>query len=110
MRHEVKIVIADDHPIFRKGLVEVLQSEPSFHVITEVADGTEALDAIERFKPDIAILDIEMPKMNGLELLKEITRRKLEVRVIVLTMYEEEKMLNRRWILACADMYLKRAP
>jgi len=93
MHKEVTLIIADDHPIFRKGLVEVLRS--TFRIVAEAGDGIEAVDAIERLEPEIAILDIDMPRMNGLEVMKEIERRRLDVNVIVLTMYDEEKMFNK---------------
>ena len=105
MVNEITVIIADDHPIFRRGLAEVLR--PGYRILAEAADGVEALDFIERLKPSVAILDIDMPKMNGLEVMKEIGRRKLDVCVIVLTMYEEEKMFNKALDLGVRGYVLK---
>jgi len=107
MKSEITLVIADDHPLFRRGLVQVLQSDPSLKIEAETSNGHEVLAAIEQYKPDIAIVDIEMPIMNGLEVLKEINKRKLLVHVIVLTMYEEERMFNKALELGVYGYVLK---
>src|ERR1035437_8672799 len=103
----ITIVLADDHPVFRRGLVQVLQSDPALLIVAEASDGEEALVAIERYTPAIAIIDIDMPKMNGLEVLKEINKRKLSVISVVLTMYEEEKMFNKALDLGVRGYVLK---
>ena len=90
----VTIVIADDHPIFRKGLKEVIESDPSLKVAGEAADGTAALEAIARLAPDLAILDVNMPGLDGCEVTKAIRDRRLPTQVIVLTMHRDERFLN----------------
>ena len=81
----IRIVIADDHPIFRDGLRRLLEAEPGFTIVGEAGDGGEALARVESLKPDILLLDLAMPRVNGLEALKELGERRLPVRAILLT-------------------------
>lgn len=107
MADKITLVIADDHPLFRRGLIQVLQSDSSLEIKAEASNGEEVLAAIEHYKPEIAIIDIDMPKMNGLEVIKELNKRKLAVKVIVLTMYEEERMFNKAIDLGIYGYVLK---
>lgn len=95
MPKPINIVIADDHPLFRKGLKEVLREEPGLAVIGEASDGETALQLIEQQKPDVAILDIDMPKLTGLEVAKSVQRNKLPVDVIILSMHNEQAIFDR---------------
>jgi DNA-binding NarL/FixJ family response regulator len=88
---EITIVIADDHPLLRLGLRQVIEQRSDLRVIGEAGNGERALELIEQMKPSVAILDIDMPKMDGLEVAKCIAERKMPVEVIILTMYEGEK-------------------
>jgi len=90
----ITIIIADDHPLFRKGLREVIETDPSLQIAGEAGDGMTALALIQHHAPVMAILDIEMPQMNGLTVAREIRQQKLEVDVIFLTMYREENLFN----------------
>lgn len=94
MEHELRIFIADDHPIFRKGLRQVIESGSRMNVLAEAEDGITALEQIEALHPDIAILDVDMPGMNGIEITKLLYQRKCKTKVIVLTMYKEEELFN----------------
>ena len=78
----ITIIIADDHPLFRKGLREVIETDPSLQIAGEAGDGMTALALIQHHTPVIAILDIEMPQMSGLTVAREIRQKKLEVDVI----------------------------
>ncbi|MBS4027515.1 MAG: response regulator transcription factor [Ignavibacteriales bacterium] len=89
------IIIADDHPIMRKGIREIIVSNKSFNIIAEADDGEKALSLIEEHKPQIAIIDVDMPKMNGFDVAQKIQQRGLSVSVVMLTMYETESMFNR---------------
>lgn len=91
---ELTVLIADDHPVVRQGLRDALLSAPEFRVIGEAADGAEAWALIERLKPATAVLDIKMPKLDGLEVARLAQRHGLEVAMVVLTMYEEEELFN----------------
>ena len=67
---KISIIIADDHPIFRQGLKTIIESDPAMYVAGEACDGTEAIQLIEKLKPKIAVLDIDMPKLNGIQAAK----------------------------------------
>lgn len=94
MKTEIRIVIADDHPIFRKGLRSTIETDPRLEVIGEAEDGEVALDQIRTFRPEIAILDMEMPNKDGFEVIQNIQEEKLQVAVIVLTMHKDERFFN----------------
>ena len=86
----ISIVLVDDHHIVRQGLRALLETESDFKVVGEAANGFEALDLAAREKPDVLIVDVMMPGMNGLEVVRQVTRRKLPTRVIMLSMYSSE--------------------
>ncbi len=86
-----KILLADDHAILRQGLVKIIEDGDSYEVIAEAGDGLQAYEEIKRLKPDIAILDVSMPNMNGLEVAKKIQKEEIDVAVIILTMYVGRK-------------------
>jgi DNA-binding NarL/FixJ family response regulator len=92
---QVTIVIADDHPLFRKGLEDILRKDPSVRIEGQAANGDEALQLIERFKPRLAILDIEMPKGGGLDVAAAIRERNLPSEVVLLTMHAAPDLLDR---------------
>lgn len=94
MNQPLRILIADDHPLFRRGLMEVLEEDSSITVVHQSEDGNEAFRKIEELKPDIAILDFEMPGLSGLEVVKKVREVKLQTRVIILTMYKSEEMVD----------------
>ncbi len=91
---ETRVLIADDHEIFRRGLLDALKAEPSLKVVGEAGDGDEALRLAEELRPDVAVLDIKMPKADGLEVARRLRDRGLPVEVVVLTMYDDEGMFN----------------
>jgi two-component system, NarL family, response regulator NreC len=82
----VTLLLADDHPIIRQGLRHLLEAEPEFQIIGEAGDGIEALQLVERFKPNILIVDMMMPGLNGLEVLRQIKKFSISTRTIVLSM------------------------
>jgi DNA-binding NarL/FixJ family response regulator len=90
----IRIVIADDHPIYRKGLRGTIESDPKLKIVAEAEDGEQALELIQALKPEIAILDMEMPHKDGFEVIKEIQERRLPVLVVVLTMHKDERFFN----------------
>jgi DNA-binding NarL/FixJ family response regulator len=90
----ITIVIADDHPLFRKGLRQSIEEDPSLRILGEASDGASALRLIENSTPDVAILDIDMPAMRGLQVAKMVRDQQLFVAVIILTIYKEEDMFN----------------
>lgn len=94
MKTEIRIVIADDHPIFRTGLRSVIETDPRLKIVGEAEDGEVALEQIQTFQPDIAILDMEMPNKGGFEVMQAIKERKLPAAVIFLTMHKDERFFN----------------
>jgi len=94
MTPETRIIIADDHPVFRHGLRQIIELEPGLKVLGEASDGAEALGMIQEMKPDIAVLDVNMPRMKGFDVARELQRQELPVGVIILTMHDDESMFN----------------
>lgn len=89
----VKIMIADDHSLIREGLKNLLELEGDIEVVAEAEDGMQCLDKLEYITPDVLLLDINMPKKNGLEVLRVLTDRKSKVKVLVLTVHNETEYL-----------------
>jgi RNA polymerase sigma factor (sigma-70 family) len=102
---KVNILIADDHGIVRKGLRLQLEQNPAFHVIGEAADGREAVRMTEELKPDVVVMDIAMPNLNGIQATAQITKRIPHVGVIILSMHSDESYLTRT-LAAGAKGYL----
>ena len=90
MTIKLRIALADDHHLIRSGLKLLLGSNESLSIVGEASDGASALLLVEQLQPDILLLDLAMPGMDGLECLRELKRRNLPTRVIVLTMFEDE--------------------
>lgn len=103
----MKILIADDHPIFRSGLKSLLKENFSKATLIESSDGIEALEQIKTEKPDIAIIDINMPGMNGLELLARVVSDELFTRAVILTMYRDSEMMKKAIRLGAFGYLLK---
>ncbi len=89
----VRVLIADDHGIVRSGLRMLLEQQPDLEVVAECGDGAEARDVAIRERPDIAILDVKMPKLTGLQATREIREHAPDVSVLILSMYDDERYL-----------------
>ena len=94
MNEEVKILLADDHPIFREGLIKIIQKEKFFKVCKCIGNGDTALEYIRNKKPEIAVLDISMPGLSGIQISKAIMTENLPTLPIILTMYNDEEYLD----------------
>ena len=86
----VRIVLADDHTIVRQGLRKLLEEQPEWEVVAEAGDGREAVRLAEQYRPDVVIVDVAMPLLNGIEATRQITKRVPETRVLVLSMHADE--------------------
>ena len=89
----VKIMIADDHSMIREGLKNLLELDGDIQVIAEAVDGEDCLEKLQLVKPDVLLLDINMPKKNGLEVLKSLKSRRSKLKVLVLTVHNETEYL-----------------
>ncbi|HVE57084.1 MAG TPA: response regulator transcription factor [Pyrinomonadaceae bacterium] len=86
----ITIVLADDHRIVRQGLHALLKAEPDFNVIGEADDGIEALEMVKKLNPDVAVLDLMMPGLSGLEVARQITKQAARTKTVILSMYDDE--------------------
>lgn len=107
MGTETRVIIADDHPIFRRGLRAVVEAEAGLRVVAEAADGAEALALICEHEPDVAVLDLDMPGRDGFAVTREIAARDLAVTVVILTMHDSESLFNAALDLGVKGFVLK---
>jgi DNA-binding NarL/FixJ family response regulator len=103
----ITIIIADDHPIVRKGLRETIEEESNFMVLAEVDNGQKAIEAIEKFSPKVTILDVDMPIMNGFEVARAIREKGFATEIIFLTMHRDEDLFNEAIDLGAKGFVLK---
>lgn len=89
----ISIVLADDHVLVRKGLKKILEMEDDLEVIGEASDGSEALEEVRGKKPDVLLLDINMPRMNGIEVAEVLKKEGSDTKVIILTIYDDREYL-----------------
>jgi two-component system, NarL family, response regulator DegU len=94
MDHEIGIVIAEDHPIFRAGLRRFIEAEPDMKIFGEAADGERALELIRSTRPRVAVIDVDMPRKDGLEVAREVQSQRLDVTLIFLTLHKDERFFN----------------
>lgn len=101
----IRIVVADDHPIVRQGIVANLKEQRDMKVVAEGSDGDEALALIKRHMPDVVLLDLRMPRMDGLDVVAEVNALHLQTKVIVMTTFESQEDIQRA-VRAGARAYL----
>src|ERR1700720_3110991 len=90
----IRILVADDHPVVRHGLRTLLNSNPKWKVVGEAEDGLEAVEKTSRLRPDLVILDVSMPKMNGLEVCRRIRKSVPESEVLFATQHDSQQMMR----------------
>ncbi len=105
MASKYRIVIAEDHTILREGLRSLLSSSPDFEVVGEAEDGREAIRCVEKLKPDLILTDLSMPRMNGMEAIREIKKTSPKTKILVLTVHKTEEYILAT-LKAGADGYL----
>ncbi|MNK74492.1 Oxygen regulatory protein NreC [compost metagenome] len=106
---KIRILLSDDHAILRSGLKMLLSAEPDMEVVGEATDGEEAIALAEQLHPDLVLMDVSMPRVNGIEATAEIKRRMPQVKVLVLTMHENEEYLFRTLKAGGSGYVLKKA-
>lgn len=104
---KISIIIADDHPLFRDGVRNALANDPAFNVIAVASDGEQALQLLQDHAPDIAVLDMSMPKKTGLAVAKEYKKQQGTTEIIFLTMFDDEDILNEAMDLGVKGYILK---
>ncbi|MGD9583229.1 MAG: response regulator [Lysobacterales bacterium] len=91
MNRSIRVLVADDHTILREGLVSLLNQSGDCQVVAQAADGIAAIELAHQSHPDVAVLDISMPKLNGIEVVRRLSREIESLRILVLTMHSEEE-------------------
>jgi DNA-binding NarL/FixJ family response regulator len=104
---EIQILIADDHPLMRKGLRLSVEEDPGLRVVGEACDGEAALSLIRKLHPHVALLDIEMPKLDGLGVVREMVKSGLKTEVIFLTFHSNQDLFRSAMELGCKGYILK---
>lgn len=107
MEDSTRILIADDHPIFREGLVRTIEREKTFSVIAQAGDGAEALRLIAELRPDLAVLDVSMPVMDGIEVARNVHEQALPTELVFLTMYKDPQYFNAAFDLGVRGYVIK---
>lgn len=110
MSEPARVVLVDDHALVLEGLRSLLAAEPDIHVIATATDGERALDAVERFHPDVVVMDIQMPHMDGLTCLQHIRRVSPETRVLIMTAYTDGQTLQSVLAARADGLVLKTDP
>lgn len=104
-QRKIRLLIADDHPVVREGLVSILNRDKGMEVVATAADGQAAIHEFERYKPDVSLMDLRMPEMDGVRATQEILKINPHARVIILTTYDDDEDIYRT-LSAGASAYL----
>lgn len=107
---KIKILMADDHPVVRAGIRGMLETQPDFEVVAEAENGREAIDQIEKIKPDVVLMDLRMPEMDGVEAIGKIKEKYPSINILVLTTYDTDADIVRAVEAGATGYLLKDAP
>ncbi len=110
MKTRIKVLLCDDHTLFREGIKAILKDEPSIEIVGEAADGRQAVAKALQLHPDVVLMDIAMPDLSGFDATRRILQGNAKAKVIILTMYEEEEVINRCLGAGASGYVLKDAP
>lgn len=103
----IKIVIVDDHSMIREGLKQLLELDNNFKIIGQAGDGVECLQLLEKETPDVLLLDINMPNMNGIEVLERLKKKRSKIKILMLTIHNEMEYLLKAVDIGCNGYILK---
>lgn len=106
----IRIVLADDHPIVREGLASVLETQPDFEVVGQANDGAEAVDIVSALKPDVVLLDLEMPSLDGVQALRAMRAENAQVKALVFTAFDTDERIIGAVQAGARGYLLKGAP
>ncbi len=101
------IILADDHPIVRQGLKQIIEFDKGLTVVAEAGDGKTALDLIEEYQPQVAVLDIDMPEIDGFGVIRALQKKSIKIEVVFLTMHSEEEIFQEAMDLGVKGYVLK---
>lgn len=107
---KTKTLIADDHPVVLEGIIRAFEKEPDFEIVGTVSDGVQAVKMAKSLKPDLVIMDIAMPKINGIDATQEIKTCKEQIQVMIYTMYSDPEYITTLFRLGISAYILKREP
>ena len=110
MKERIQVLLCDDHTLFREGIKAILKDEPSIEIVGEASDGRQAVAKAVQLHPDVVLMDIAMPDLSGFDATRRILQTNAKARVIILTMYEEEEVINRCLSAGASGYVLKDAP
>ena len=110
MKGKITVLLCDDHTLFREGIKAILKDEPSIEIVGEAADGRQAVAKALQLRPDVVLMDIAMPDLSGFDATRRILQTNAKAKVIILTMYEEEEVINRCLGAGASGYVLKDAP
>src|ERR1051325_10222287 len=95
MKDRIRVLLCDDHTLFREGIKAIIRDEPSIEIVGEASDGREGVDKASELRPDVVLMDIAMPDLSGFDATRRILQANPRAKVVILTMYEEEEVINR---------------
>jgi DNA-binding NarL/FixJ family response regulator len=107
--NKIKVVIAEDHTIVRKGLCALLEGEPDIEVIGEAENGREAIKIVEKLLPDVVVMDIAMPGLNGLDTTRQLKKRIPKLKILILTMHDNEEYIFETLRAGASGYLIKRS-
>lgn len=110
MSEKIRILVADDHPVVRDGLAAILSTQDDLHVVAEAGSGPETLARASQTQPDVVLLDLEMPEMDGVEVLRELRNRQPEIKVIIFTAFDTDERILAAVQAGAQGYLLKGAP